>query len=108
MVTLSTMKTPLSDLSFLSFLSSQGGCFAVVADLCDYFTKGEEISDCKFKSKFERIYGGVDISFLGAEVWVAFPGLVRGKQSARLSAEHIKPSEARTHFNTEVHKNRKS
>ncbi len=40
--------------------------------------------------------------FSEAEVWVAFPGLVRGKQSARLSAEHIKPSEARTHFNTEV------
>ena len=46
--------------------------------------------------------------FLEAEVWTTFPGLVRGKQSARLSAEHIKPSEARTHFNTEVHKNRKS
>lgn len=45
---------------------------------------------------------------LAAEVWAIFPGLVRGKQSARLSAEHIKPSEARTHFNTEVHKNRKS
>ncbi|MGN0449377.1 MAG: hypothetical protein ACI4G0_03335, partial [Ruminococcus sp.] len=38
--------------------------------------------------------------FLEAEVGVTFPGLVRGKQSARLSAEHIKPSEARTHFNT--------
>lgn len=42
MVTLSTIKIPLSDLSFLSFLSSQGGCFAVVADLCDYFAEGEK------------------------------------------------------------------
>ena len=47
MVTLSTMKIPLSDLSFLSFLSSQGSCFAVVADLCDYFAEGEKVSDCK-------------------------------------------------------------
>ena len=57
MVTLSTMKIPLSDLSFLSFLSSQGGCYAVVADLCDCFAKGEKVSDCEQKSKFGRIYG---------------------------------------------------
>lgn len=47
MVTLSTMKTPLSDLSFLSFLSSQGSCFAVVADLCDYFAETKEVPDCE-------------------------------------------------------------
>lgn len=46
MVTLSTMKISLSDLSFLSFLSSQGGCFAVVADLCGYFEEGEKVPDC--------------------------------------------------------------
>lgn len=108
MVTLSTMKTPLSDLSFLSFLSSQGSCFAAVADLCDYFAEDEKIPDCKWKSKFGQIYGKIETLFLEAEVGASFPGLVRGKQSARLSAEHIKPSEARAHFNTEVHKNRKS
>ena len=108
MVTLSTMKIQLSDLSFLSFLSSQGSCFAVVADLCDYFAEGEKVPGYKQKSKFGRIYGRIEILFLEAEVWDTFPGLVRGKQSAWLSAEHIKPSEARTHFNTEVHKNRKS
>lgn len=43
MVTLSTIKIPLSDLSFLSFLSSQGGCFAVVADLCGYFAEVKEV-----------------------------------------------------------------
>lgn len=107
MVTLSTMKIQLSDLSFLSFLSSQGSCFAVVADLCDYFVEVEKVSDWKQKSKFGRIYGKIEILFLEAVVWATFPGLVRGKQSARLSAEHVKPSEARTHFNTEVHKNRK-
>lgn len=36
-------KIPLSDLSFLSFLSSQGGCFAVVADLCGYFAEVKEV-----------------------------------------------------------------
>lgn len=72
------------------------------------FCLGEKVPDCKQKSKFGRIYGRVEILFSVAEVWATFPGLVRGKQSARLSAEHIKPSEARTHFNTEVHKNRKS
>lgn len=54
MVTLSTMKISLSDLSFLSFLSSQGGCFAVVADLCGYFEEGEKVPDFKQKSKFGR------------------------------------------------------
>ena len=108
MVTLSTMKIPLSDLSFLSFLSSQGGCFAVVADLCDYFAEGEKSIRLQVKI---AIWANLRQSWnfiLGAEVWATFPGLVRGKQSTRLSAEHIKPSEARTHFNTEVHKNRKS
>ena len=47
MVTLSTIKIPLSDLSFLSFLSSQGGCFAVVADLCGYFAEVKEVPACK-------------------------------------------------------------
>lgn len=108
MVTLSTMKTPLSDLSFLSFLSSQGSCFAVVADLCGYFAEVKEVHACKKKSQLGRIYGRIESLFSVAEVGATFPGLVRGKQSARLSAEHIKPSEARTHFNTEVHKNRKS
>ena len=108
MVTLSTMKIPPSDLSFLSFLSSQGSCFAVVADLYDYFAEVEKIPDFKQKSKFGRIYGRIEILFLEAVLWATFPGLVRGKQSARLSTEHIKPSKARTHFNTEVHKNRKS
>ena len=54
------------------------------------------------KTKFGQIYGRIESLSLEAKVWAIFPGLVRGKQSARLSAEHIKPSEARTHFNTEV------
>ena len=108
MVTLSTIKIPLSDLSFLSFLSSQGGCFAVVADLCGYFAEVKEVPAWKWKSQLGRIYGWIESLSLEAKVWATFPGLVRGKQSARLSAEHIKPSEARTHFITEVHKNRKS
>ena len=90
MVTLSTMKIPLSDLSFLSFLSSQGSCFAVVADLCDNFAEGEKVPDYKQKSKIRRIYGRIENLFLEAEAWATFPGLVRGKQSARLSAEHVK------------------
>ena len=72
------------------------------------FCKGRKSTRLKAKIEICANYGRVDISFLGAEVWATFPGLVRGKQSARLSAEHIKPSEARTHFITEVHKNRKS
>lgn len=68
--------------------------------MCDCFAEGEEVSDCKQKSKIRRIYGRIENLFLEAEVWATFPGLVRGKQSARLSAGHIKPSEARTHFNT--------
>lgn len=107
--------------------------------MCDFFAEGEKVPDCKRKSKFGQIYGRVGILFLGAEVGATFPGLVRGKQSAQLSARRNSPlvgclylngkgvafravapfpkktclfgdptSEARTHFNTEVHKNRKS
>ena len=60
--------------------------------MCDYFVMGEKVPDCKRKSKFGRIYGRIEILFLVAEVGATFPGLVRGKQSAWLSAEHIKPT----------------
>ncbi len=67
--------------------------------MCNYFAEVEKVRDCKQKSKFGRIYGGVDISFLGAEVWTTFPGLVRGKQSARLSARRNSPLVACLYLN---------